>query len=180
MNSIPMSGPDITTAERAAVMEVMETNSLSIGPKISAFENSFAHFLGSPHAVGVNSGTSGLHLAMIGAGVDENALVITSPFSFIASANSILYERGIPVFVDVDPATGNINPSLVAQAAHDLTRGNGKAAHWLPRSVSGDQSPVSHLRSLLPIHAFGQPADLDAEDRALHPIPDQMHSPNEP
>lgn len=168
MNSIPMSGPDITAAERAAVMEVMETSHLSIGPKISAFENSFASYLGSQYAIGVNSGTSGLHLAMIAAGVDENALVITSPFSFIASANSILYERGIPVFVDVDPATGNINPTLVAEAAHDLTRGNSAAAKWLPpamRQQTTDGRPqnsaISRLQSLLPIHAFGQPADVD-------------------
>lgn len=168
MNSIPMSGPDLTSAERAAVMEVMETSQLSIGPKISAFENSFADYLGVGHAVGVNSGTSGLHLTMIAAGVRENALVITSPFSFIASANCILYERGIPIFVDVDPTTGNINPVLVAQAAHDLARGDDSAAYWLPPTVRNrksviinPESLVSSLRSLLPIHAFGQPADLD-------------------
>lgn len=161
MNSIPMSGPDLTAAERAAVMEVMETSQLSIGPKIAAFENSFANYLGSQHAIGVNSGTSGLHLAMIAAGVNENTSVITSPFSFIASANSILYERGIPVFVDVEPSTGNINPTLVAQAAHDLANDNGDAAKWLPRTIRTRQSKGRIPCALLPIHAFGQPADLD-------------------
>lgn len=161
MNAIPMSGPDLTAAERAAVMEVMETSQLSIGPKINAFENSFANYLGSQHAIGVNSGTSGLHLAMIAAGVNENVPVITSPFSFIASANSILYERGIPVFIDVDPATGNINPALVAQAAHDLANGNGSSTNWLPPTLVNKRSEIKSLRALLPIHAFGQPADLD-------------------
>jgi dTDP-4-amino-4,6-dideoxygalactose transaminase len=112
--SIPMSFPDLSEAERAAVNRVLQTPFLSIGPQITAFEQTVAAYVGTRHAIGINSGTSGLHLCVILAGVKEKDLVITTPFSFIASANCILYERAIPVFVDVDPVTGNIDPALVA------------------------------------------------------------------
>src|SRR5512138_2511435 len=100
---IPMSSPDITQAEIDAVNEVLRTPYLSIGPKIDAFEKSFAGYVGTKYAIGVNSGTSGLHLALIAAGIRDGDEVITPSFSFIATANSILYERGKPVFVDIDP-----------------------------------------------------------------------------
>jgi dTDP-4-amino-4,6-dideoxygalactose transaminase len=96
---------------------------------------------------------------MIASEVGAGDLVITTPFSFIASANSILYEGGIPVFVDVDPRTGNIDPQLVARAASDLAAGGDAAARWLPRNVSPEQ--VGRLKAILPVHAFGQPADMD-------------------
>ncbi|NTU80706.1 MAG: DegT/DnrJ/EryC1/StrS family aminotransferase [Chloroflexales bacterium] len=154
---IPMSSPDITEAEIAAVSAVLRTPVLSIGPQIVAFEEAAAAYAHVRHAAGVNSGTSGLHLCMHAAGVQPGDLVITSPFSFIASANSILYERGLPVFVDVDRATGNIDPSLVAEAAHDLARGGAAARRWLPRTAETVGTP----RAVMPIHAFGQPADMD-------------------
>jgi dTDP-4-amino-4,6-dideoxygalactose transaminase len=132
-----MSSPDLTEAELAAVMEVLKTPHLSLGPRLEAFERALAAYVGAPCAVGVNSGTSGLHLAVIAAGVGEGDEVITTPFSFVASANCVLYERGTPVFVDVDPQTGNLNPALIERA---LT----------PRT-----------KAILPVHAFGQPADMD-------------------
>lgn len=158
---IPMSSPDITSVERQAVQAVIETNTLSIGPRLDEFENAFAKFQGAAHAVGVNSGTSGLHLALIAGGVERNSMVITSPFSFIASANSILYEGGVPIFVDVDPATGNIDPARTAQAILDLRHGNGVSARWLPPALRRRKRTSQQLRALMPIHAFGQPADLD-------------------
>ena len=109
-NSVPMSSPDITQAEIEAVIQVLQSGRLSIGPQLDAFEAAVAAYVGTRYAVGVNSGTSGLHLAIVAAGVQAGDLVITTPFSFIASANCILYEGGIPVFVDVDPITGNIDP----------------------------------------------------------------------
>jgi len=170
-----MSSPDLTDAERNAVLDVLRTPTLSIGPRIEAFERAVAAYTGLRYAAGVSSGTSGLHLCVIAAGVEEGDLVITTPFSFVASANCILYERGIPVFVDVDPATGNIDPALVAQAAHDLARGGPSAQRWLPPSLRSTQyaarithhaSRITHhasrrLKAILPVHAFGQPADLD-------------------
>ena len=113
---IPMSSPDITAAEIEAVKRVLQTPYLSIGPYIAEFEERFAAYVGTRHAVGVSSGTAGLHLCVIAAGIGEGDLVITTPFSFIASANVILYERAIPVFVDIDPLTLNINPEQVAEA----------------------------------------------------------------
>lgn len=161
LSSIPMSSPDLTNAEIAAVNQVLQTPVLSIGPQITAFEQELATRAGTRHAVGVNSGTSGLHLCVIAAGVGDGDLVLTPSFSFIASANCILYERGVPVFIDVDPATGNINPDLVAEAVEDLMRGGKAAERWLPRAVRDGGRPVGQLKALLPVHAFGQPADVD-------------------
>ena len=121
-----MSSPDLTDIEIEAVNDVLRTRYLSIGPQLEGFEQAVALYLGVDYAIGVNSGTSGLHLAVIAAGVGNGSylngdggpdLVITTPFSFIASANCILYQRAIPIFVDVDPATGNIDPDQVAEAA---------------------------------------------------------------
>ncbi len=158
---VPMSSPDITAAEIAAVNEVLRTPVLSIGPRLNAFEQAAAAVAGVTHGIGVNSGTSGLHLCMIAAEVGAGDMVMTTPFSFIASANCILYEQGVPVFVDVDPATGNLDPNLAAAAATDLAQGGTAADHWLPPSLRGIRRPEGRLRALLPVHAFGQPADMD-------------------
>lgn len=159
-SQIPMSSPDLTDLERQAALEVLSTTSLSIGPHIEAFERAVANYTGAAHGVGVNSGTSGLHLCIIAAGVGEGDLVITTSFSFIASANCILYERAVPVFVDVDPATGNIDPALVAEVAEDLAAGGARADRWLPPALRR-QRHRGRLKALLPVHAFGQPVDLD-------------------
>jgi dTDP-4-amino-4,6-dideoxygalactose transaminase len=162
---IPMSAPDLTAAERHAVQQVLETPFLSLGPRLAEFEERFAAAFGACHAVGVSSGTAALHLSVIASGVGEGDLVITSPFSFIASANCILYERGVPVFVDVDPLTGNIDPSQVAEALHDLSLGGDAARRWLPPAMaptSAGQVPNRPVKAILPVHAFGQPADMDA------------------
>ena len=159
---IPMSSPELTKADVAAVNEVLKTRYLSLGPKIEAFEEAFAATVGTQHAVGVNSGTSGLHLAVIAAGIEEDDLVITTPFSFIASANCILFERAIPIFVDIDPQTLNIDPAQVAQAADDLAQGGAAAEKWLPPSLRDRPSSVARRpKAVLPVDAFGQPADYD-------------------
>lgn len=158
--SIPMSSPDLTAAEIAAVNDVVSTRYLSIGPKLTAFEDAIAAYAGAAHAVGVNSGSSGLHLAVIAAGVAPGDLVITTPFSFIASSNCVLYQQGVPVFCDVDRRTGNIDPALVAQAASDLAQGGAAARQWLPPALR-QHPPAGVLRAILPVDAFGQPADLD-------------------
>jgi dTDP-4-amino-4,6-dideoxygalactose transaminase len=163
---IPMSSPDINEADIAAVTAVLRTPYLSIGPRIEQFEADLARRIGTSHAIGVNSGTSGLHLCVIAAGVQPADFVITTPFSFVASANAILYERAIPIFVDVDPATGNILPDAVAAAADALSQGGDAAEQFLPpalrngRTGSVQNATGGRLRALLPIHAFGQPADM--------------------
>ena len=156
--NIPMSSPDITDAERLAVAAVLQTPNLSMGPQIQAFEEAFQGFTGCKHALGVNSGTAGLHLCVLAAGVESGDLVITTPFSFVASSNVLLFERAVPVFVDIDPITGNIDPELVAEAAHDLAQGGAAAGKWLPRE--GAHRPAQ-LKAILPVDVFGQPADLD-------------------
>lgn len=157
---VPMSSPEINQSDIQAVKEVLETSYLSIGPKTRAFEESIASYLGVKHGVSVNSGTSALHLAVIAAGVEEGDLVITTPFSFIASSNCILYERAIPVFVDIDPSTYNIDPTLVEDAVSDLMKGGEAAKRWLPKKYQ-ESALKGKLKAILPVDAFGQPADYD-------------------
>jgi dTDP-4-amino-4,6-dideoxygalactose transaminase len=158
---IPMSGPDITANELAAVEAVLRTPFLSIGPRIEEFEERIAAYIGTDHAIGVSSGTAGLHLAIIAAGIGAGDLVITPPFSFVASANCILYERAVPIFVDIDPHTLCLDPALVAQAADDLTHGRSTAAGWLPPAHSHSASKIRRPKAILPVDVFGQPADYD-------------------
>ena len=161
MTQIPMSSPDLRAVDIEAVVNVLRTPYLSIGPQIKAFEQAMASFVGTAHAIAVSSGTSGLHLAVIAAGVGEDDLVITTPFSFVASANCVLYERAIPIFVDVDPHTLNVDPAQVAAAADDLTRGGDAANRWLPPTILHSPSSTHQLKAILPVDAFGQPADMD-------------------
>src|SRR5512142_1437161 len=156
---VPMSSPDLTDAERNAVLGVLNTPNLSMGKQIELFEEAFGQFSGSRHAIGVNSGTAGLHLCVRAAGIGPGDLVITTPFSFVASANVLLFEQAVPVFVDVDPRTGNIDPAMVEQAAHDLTQGGAAARRWLPRQGA---SQDGRLKAILAVDVFGQPADMDA------------------
>lgn len=155
---IRMSGPDLSGDELAVVADVLRSDELSIGPRIDEFERAFAAFSGVPHAVGVSSGTAALHLAMVAAGVEEGDLVITTPFSFVASANCVLYQRAVPVFVDVNPVTGNIDPAQVADAVASLT---GPRARWRRISSIRHGHTGGRLKALLPVHAFGQPTDMD-------------------
>ena len=119
---IPLSQPDITQREIDAVVEVMQSNTLSIGPKVLEFERKVAELCGRRHAIGVSSGTSGLHACMIAAGIGPGDEVITTPFSFVASANCILYVGATPVFVDIDTKTLNIDTSLVERAITPRTK----------------------------------------------------------
>ncbi len=155
---VPMSSPDLTDAERAAVAAVLRTPSLSMGGEILGFEAAFRDYTGLKHAIGVNSGTAGLHLCVRAAGIGEGDLVITTPFSFVASANVLLFEHAVPIFVDVDPQTGNIDTELVSQAVADLTQNSRAAGRWLPRKGAGH---AGRLKAILPVDVFGQPADLD-------------------
>lgn len=134
---VPMSAPDIGPRERELINDVLGSSYLSIGPYIERFEAAFAAFVGTAHAVGVSSGTAGLHLCVVAAGIGAGDEVITTPFSFVASANCILYERGVPVFVDIDEASLNLDPNLVRGAITERTKG------------------------LLPVHVFGQPCAMD-------------------
>jgi perosamine synthetase len=171
MMKIPMSSPDLTDADRQAVIDVINTPNLSMGGRILDFERIFCEQTGRKHAVGVNSGTAGLHLCVRGAGIGPGDLVITTPFSFVASSNVLLFENAIPIFVDVDPRTGNIDPELVADAAGNIEK-------YLPR-----KSPIANrkLKAILPVDVFGQPADMDpinavAEEHGLTVIEDSCEA----
>jgi perosamine synthetase len=135
---IPLSQPLIGEREEQLVLETLRSGRLSLGPMLTRFERSFAERLGVGQASAVSSGTAGLHLALRAAGVREGDEVITTPFSFVASANSILYERARPVFVDIDEHTLNLDPQASAAAVGDRTAG------------------------IMPVHIFGYPADLPA------------------
>jgi dTDP-4-amino-4,6-dideoxygalactose transaminase len=155
---IPMSAPDLTDEERAAVMEVLGTNRLSMGPQTSAFEAAAASLVGVKHGVAVSSGTAGLHLCIRAAGVQDGDWVITTPFSFVATGNVMLYERAVPIFIDVDPVSGNLDAELAKKAAADLVDGGSAAERWMPRKGSHGEGK---LKAIIPVDVFGQPANYD-------------------
>lgn len=135
---IPLAKPALGPEEEQAVLEVLRSGQLSLGPRLREFERAFAALVRAPMASAISSGTAGLHLALRAVGVREGEEVVTSPFSFVASANAVLYERARPVFADIDPVTLNLDP----QAA---------------RAAIG-----SRTSALLPVHIFGYPADMAA------------------
>ena len=150
---IPLARPDIGPREQELVLEVLQSRRLSLGPMLDRFEQSFAAWLGARGAVAVSSGTAALHLAVRAQGWGAGAEVVTSPLSFIASANCLLFENAVPVFCDIDPRTLNIDPAAAEAACGPNTAG------------------------LLPIHLFGYPADLErlgsiASERGLGIVED--------
>lgn len=153
-----MSSPDITDREREAVAAVMHRPILSMGQEIRAFEQAAMELTGSRHAIGVSSGTAGLHLCIRAANIKPGDMVVTTPFSFVASANVILFEGGVPIFVDVDPVTGNINPQLIKEVIQDLYDDSARAKHWFPRRGLPN---IRNVKAILPVDVFGQPADMD-------------------
>lgn len=158
--NVPMSSPDLSDEEREAVNDVMRGRSLSMGPYLEMFERAVRDFTGAAHAIAVNSGTAGLHLGVRALGWSDGDFVITTPFSFVASTNALLYERIIPIFVDVDPRTGNIAPELVAWAVADWEAGGTKREKLLPRRGAAGKS--RDLKGVLAVDVFGQPADYDS------------------
>jgi perosamine synthetase len=135
---VPLSGPYLDEREEELVLEVMRSGRLSLGPAIDRFEELVAAAVGAPYAAAVSSGTAGLHLLCVAAGVGPGDEVITSPFSFAASANCFLYEGGVPVFADVDPCTLNLDPDAVEAAVTEQTK------------------------AIVAVDIFGYPCELDA------------------
>ena len=141
---VPLSSPDIVEKDIEAVVRVMKTRFLSIGTKVVEFEKKIGSFAGTKYAVAVNSGTSALHLIIRGVGIGEGDVVITTPFSFIASSNCILFERGRPLFVDIEEDTLNLDADKVEKKLKSLSR-----------------DELVKVKALLVVDAFGQPADWD-------------------
>jgi dTDP-4-amino-4,6-dideoxygalactose transaminase len=133
---IHIASPIIGDEEKQGVLEVLDSGMLAQGPKVAALEETFAAYCGVEHAVATSSGTTALHVALLAHGIGEGDEVITSPFTFIASANSILFTGARPVFVDIDPVTFNLDPELAAAAITPRTR------------------------AIMPVHLFGLPADM--------------------
>jgi perosamine synthetase len=133
---IPLSSPDVSEQEIEAVASVLRTSSLSLGPKVLEFERAIARYVGAADAIAVNSGTSGLHLCIRVLGISEGDEVLVPSFTFIAVANAVRYEKAVPVFVDIDPQTLNLDPSLLEQAI------------------------TARTRAIIVVHTFGCPAEL--------------------
>jgi perosamine synthetase len=119
---VPLSGPYLDGREEQLVLEVLRSGRLSLGPTIDAFEELVAAKTGAPYAAAVSSGTTGLHLLCVTAGISAGDEVITTPYSFAASANCFMYEGGVPVFADIDPATLNMDPAAVEAAVTPRTK----------------------------------------------------------
>ena len=133
---IPLSAPWIDGREEELVVETLRSGQLSLGPMIDRFEEALAARAGAPRVAAVSSGTAGLHLCMRLAGIEPGDEVVTTPFSFVASANCALYEGATPVFADIDPDTLNVDPAAVEAAITPRTK------------------------AILPVHIFGYPAEL--------------------
>ena len=154
---ISLSGPDITEAEISAVVEVMRSTRLSLGPKVLEFEAAFIERCGVKHAVSCSSGTAGLHMVWLALEIGEGDEVITTPFSFIASSNSIMFDGAKPVFVDIDPQTWQI----------DAARIDGAITH--------------RTRAILPVDVFGSVPEMGAitaiaERRSLRVVEDSCEA----
>jgi perosamine synthetase len=134
---IPLSSPDVNEQDIQAVTAVLRNPQLSLGPKLLEFERSIARYVGCSHAVAVHSGTSALHLCIRALNIADGDEVIVPSFAFIAVANAVRYERAVPVFVDVEPATLNLDPERVEAAITPRTK------------------------AILVVHTFGVPAALD-------------------
>jgi perosamine synthetase len=150
---IPNAKPLIGEEEKQAVLDVLESGMLAQGPKVQALEEEFASYCGARYAVATTSGTTALHVALLAHGIGPGDEVITSPFTFIASANAILFTGALPVFVDIDPHTFNIRADLLQAAVTDRTK------------------------AILPVHLFGLACEMDtvmqvAEQNGLMVIED--------
>jgi perosamine synthetase len=167
-NPIPLARPELDGREEELVLEVLRSGRLSLGPMGERFERAFAGFLGVEDAVAVSSGTAALHLGVRQLGWGAGDEVITSPFTFVASSNCLLYEGARPVFVDVDPETLDIDPGAAAAAVTERTVG------LLPIDIFGWPAAWPELEALAERHALGVLEDacqalgaVDSEGRAV-------------
>ena len=165
---IPLAKPALGGREEELVLEVMRAGRLSLGPMQGRFERSFADYLGVPDAVAVSSGTAALHLGVRALGWGEGDEVVTSPFSFVASANCLLYERAKPVFCDIDPVTLNLDPAAASEAIGERTAG------LLAVDILGYPAALPELERIAAEGALGLLEDscealgaADAEGRAV-------------
>src|SRR5215470_16106838 len=150
---VPLSRPDVGERELRYVQEVMRSGQLSLGPVLAKFEQAFAAAIGRRHAIAVNSGTSALHLSVRAAGIAAGHEVITTSFSFVASTNCLLYEKAVPVFVDIDSVTLNISPAKIREFLEGYCRRTGDG-----RVVN--RQTGREVKAILPVHVFGLPCEM--------------------
>ena len=148
LKTIPIAAPQIGEEERNAVLAVLESGQLAQGPVVEAFESEFAAWCGARHAVAVNSGTAALHLLLLAHGIKEGDEVITTPFTFVASANAALFVGARPVFVDIESDTYCLDPSRVEAAITPKTRA------IVPVDLYGQAAQVPELRAIAERHGL--------------------------
>ncbi len=159
---IPVARPLIGEAEKRAVMEVLDSGQLAMGSRTEAFERAFAQYVGAKHAIGVNSGTAALIVALQAHGVGPGDEVITTPFSFIATATSIIACGATPVFVDIDPFDLNLDPDQVEDAITDRTRA------VMPVHLYGHPARIEEIRQLCEDHGLALVEDAAQAHGAEH------------
>ena len=169
--NVPLSCPDITELEVDYVTRVLRSGQLSLGPRVTEFEEKFAAYAGARHAIAVNSGTSALHLAVRALGIGSGDEVLTTSFSFVASSSCLMYEHALPVFVDIDPETLNIDPRAIDRFIQQCCVVDPNT------DVLIDRLTGRRVRAILPVHVFGLPCDMGpimelARTYKLHVIED--------
>jgi dTDP-4-amino-4,6-dideoxygalactose transaminase len=187
---LPFALPDTDQAELDEIAEAVRSGWVTTGPKTRQFEAEFAAAVGAGHAIAVNSCTAAMHLALEAVGLGPGDLVLTTPYTFAATAEVARYFDALPIFVDVEPDTLNIDPLLLAEAAQDLSQGGRAARRWLPtgfkcgawsvergaangrwqaangrngrQQAADGNEQITRLKVILPVHIAGLPAELDA------------------
>jgi dTDP-4-amino-4,6-dideoxygalactose transaminase len=170
---LPFALPDTDQAELDEIAEALRSGWVTTGPKTRQFEAEFAAAVGAGHAIAVNSCTAAMHLALEAIGLGPGDLVLTTPYTFAATAEVARYFDAVPIFVDVEPDTLNIDPLLLAEAAQDLSQEGPAAGRWLPpgfkrgagsveRQTADGNGRIARLKAILPVHIAGLPAELDA------------------
>ena len=151
---VPLSKPDITEREVKYVTQVLRTGTLCLGPRLREFEEKFAAYVETRFAIATNSGTSALHLCVRALGIGPGDEAITTSFSFVASANCLLYERARPVFVDIDPVTLNIDPEKIRGFLEKRCKRDPQTG------LPVDRQTGRTVKAILPVHVFGLPCDM--------------------
>jgi perosamine synthetase len=191
---LPFALPDVGEAELSEIREVIESGWITTGPKTHLFEREFANYVGAKFAVAVNSCTAGMHLSLEAIGLQAGDIVLTTPYTFAATAEVIRYFGAVPVFVDVEPDTLNIDTTCLSETVEDLQRclqGHRPTLPAVARAFDGnrwtsvegmrDRRRRGVLRAIVPVHIAGHPCDLDAiaataEAHQLAVVEDAAHA----
>ena len=155
-SQVPFAPPAIGADEISEVIATLESGWLTTGPRVQAFEQAFASYVGAPHAIALNSCTAALHLSLLASGIGTGHEVVTTPLTFCATANTVVHAGARPVFADVEPSTGNLDPMAAAEAV------------------------TSRTRAIIPVHYTGRPVDVSAfralaNENGLRLIEDAAH-----